>query len=113
MNIVQALQLPEAPARGMEQAFSCLYFLAKQRIPHTSNFEPLLDLLTILGVNVKTDIRVAKNATYTSHKSIQDMVFCLSDMLETHILKAMKEPDHFSLRVLGHGNGGGYYGMLH
>ena len=70
----QAIQLPEVPAHGMEQAFSCLYFLARQRIPHTTNFEPLLDLLSLLGVPVKADIRVAKNATYTSNKSIQEML---------------------------------------
>ena len=52
--ISQAIQLPEVPARGMEQAFSCLYFLAKQRIPHTTNFEPLLDLLSLLGLSVYT-----------------------------------------------------------
>ena len=31
---------PPVPKRGIEQAFTSLYFLAKQRI---ANFEPLLD----------------------------------------------------------------------
>ena len=77
-NISQAIQLPEVPVKGMEQAFSCLYFLAKQQIPHTSNFEPLLDLLGLLRLTVKSDMHAAKNATYTSNKSIQDMLYFLS-----------------------------------
>ena len=39
---------PPVPSQGMEQAFSCLYFLCKQRIPHTTNYEPLLDLAGLL-----------------------------------------------------------------
>ncbi len=42
---------PTIPAKGIEQAFISLYFLAKRRIAHTTNFEPLLDLLALLGVN--------------------------------------------------------------
>ena len=51
-NIVAALNHPVS-ARGMEQAFYCLYFLAKQRIPHATNYEPLLDLISLLGVDIK------------------------------------------------------------
>ena len=53
-------------------------FLAKQRIPHTTNFEPLLDLLGLLGVNVKSRIQIARNALYTSDKSVQEMVSVIS-----------------------------------
>ena len=81
----------------MEQAFSCLYFLAKQRIPHTTNFEPLLDFLGSLGLNVKADIHVAKNGTYTSVKSIQEMLSIMSEVIESRILTEMKEFDHFAL----------------
>ena len=61
---------PALPAKGMEQAFYCLYFLAKNRIPHTTNFEPLLDLEGILGINIKDQISKARNALYTSDKVI-------------------------------------------
>ena len=74
---------PVIPKRGIEQAFSSLYFLAKQRIPHTTNFEPLLDFLELLGVSVKSDIQIARNATYTSMRSIQEMLFILSEIIET------------------------------
>ena len=74
-NVVQAIN-PALPARGMEQAFCCLYFLTKQRIAHTTNYGPLLDLVGLLGVDVKAKISVARNATYTSDKTIQEMVLC-------------------------------------
>jgi hypothetical protein len=64
---------PKIPAKGIEQAFLSLYFLAKQRIAHTTNFEPLLDLLALLGLNVKAKIQVATNAMYTSDKAVQEI----------------------------------------
>ena len=95
-NISSAIN-PEVPARGMEQAFCCLYFLTKQRIAHTTNYEPLLDLVGFLGVDVKAKISIARNATYTSDKTIQEMVFIMSEIIEMNILKEMKQSDHFAL----------------
>ena len=66
---------PPVPSQGMEQAFSCLYFLCKQRIPHTTNYEPLLDLAGLLGTDIKSKISIARNATYTSDKTIQEIVY--------------------------------------
>ena len=94
---IQSALNPRIPAKGIEQAFTSLYFLAKQRIPHTTNFEPLLDLLGLLGVNVKSRIQIAKNALYTSDKSIQEMIFVISEVIESQILKEMRESSHFSL----------------
>ena len=95
-TIMQAINLPEVPARGMEQAFSCLYFLAKQRITHTTNFEPLLDIMQLIGVPIKSDLHVAKNGTYTSNKSIQEMLYCISEVIESKILNELRESEHFS-----------------
>lgn len=49
---IQSVLNPKIPAKDIKQAFPSLYFLAKQRIPHTTNFESMLDLLGLLGVNV-------------------------------------------------------------
>jgi len=67
VNILGALN-PPVPAIGMEQAFSCLYFLAKRRIAHTTNYEPLLDLMGLLGINIKDKISIAKSATHMNDK---------------------------------------------
>ena len=88
---------PVVPKKGIEQAFASLYFLMKQRIPHTTNFEPLLDFLEVLGLHVKSDIQVAQNATYTSCKSIQEMLLIMSVIIETKIMTNMRESDHFAL----------------
>ena len=52
-NIVSPLNCPVSE-KGIEQAFCCLYFLTKQKIAHTTNYEPLLDLVGLLGVDVKS-----------------------------------------------------------
>ncbi|KAJ8033183.1 hypothetical protein HOLleu_23340 [Holothuria leucospilota] len=81
----------------MEKAFASLYFLVQRRIAHTTNSEPLLDLLSFLGVNVKEQIRVAKNATYTSDKTVQEMLYVISEVLEDDTLKELASSDYFAL----------------
>ena len=94
---IQSALNPVVPSKGIEQAFLSLYFLAKQRISHTTNFEPLLDLLALLGLNVKSKIQIAKNALYTSDKAVQEMLYVISEVIETAILKNMRESCHFAL----------------
>jgi hypothetical protein len=88
---------PEVSASAMEKAFASLYFLVKRRVAHSTNYEPLLDLLTFLGLDVKDQIRVAKNATYTSHKSIQEMLYILSEVIENDMLNELKDSEHFAI----------------
>ena len=73
--------------------------MAKQRIAQTTNYEPLLNLAGLLGVNIKEKIRVARNAVYTSHKTIQDMLFVISDVIEKTINSDMKKADHYALML--------------
>ena len=98
-NTIQSSVNPRIPAKPIEQAFTSLYFLAKQRIAHTTNFEPLLDLMGLLGLDVKSKIQVARNALYTSDKSIQEMVFVISEVIEMGILKELQESSHFALML--------------
>ena len=88
---------PPIPSQGMEQAFSCLYFLCKHRIPHTTNYEPLLDLAGLLGIDIKSKISIARNATYTSDKTIQEIVYVISEVIEVGILEQMRKSEHFAL----------------
>ena len=75
------------------KAFVCLYFRTKQRIAHTTNYEPLLDLVGFFGNHTIGQIREARNATYTSEKTIQERVFVTSEK----ILEDMRQSCHFSL----------------
>ena len=70
----------------------------EERIAHTTNFEPLLDLFRFLGMNIKAMLGTPKNATYTSDKSIQDMLYVISEVLETKILDDLKSSKHFALQ---------------
>ena len=49
-------------------------------------------------MNNKGMIGTAKNATYTSDKSIQDMLYVISEVLETKILDDLKSSKSFSLQ---------------
>ena len=88
---------PEASLSEMSQVFAALYFLCKQRIAHTTNFEPILDLLGFLGNELKSKIRCGKNATYCSVKSIQENLQCMSEIIENDIIDKLRQSKHFSL----------------
>ena len=95
-NVVAAFNRPVS-AVGMEQAFYLLYFLAKRRIPHTTHYEPLLDFIGVLGIDIKSKISIAKNATYMSEKTIQEMIYIISEVIENNILNEMKNSHLFSI----------------
>ena len=97
-NVVAALNRPVS-AVGMEQAFYSLYFLAKRRIPHTTHYEPLHDFIGLLGIDIKSKISIAKNATYTSEKTIQEMIYIISEVIENNILNEMRNSNHFSIML--------------
>ena len=46
VSIASAIN-PSVASDGIHQAFACLYFLVKQKIAHTTNFEPFLDFFRI------------------------------------------------------------------
>ena len=48
-NVSSAIA-PTLPEKGIQQAFCCFYF----RIPHTTNFEPLLKLTEVLGSSIQS-----------------------------------------------------------
>ena len=82
---------------SMVKAFQCLYFLTKRNIPHTTNFEPLLDLLTDLGLDVKSKLCQGENAKYTSNTSIKEFLLALSDIVEMEILSELRKAKYYSL----------------
>ena len=87
----------ELRENAMVQAFQCVYFLCKNKIAHCTNFEKLLDLVKLLGIDIKSDICKGNNAKYTSNTAIKEIVQCLSDVIEAHILSEMKSSDTYAL----------------
>ena len=56
-DIVSQLREPEhVRMDAMVQAFQCLYWLCRNKVAHTTNFEKLLDLATLLGLDIKGKI---------------------------------------------------------
>ena len=88
---------PVVPAEGIEQAICCRHFIAKRRLAQTTNFETILDLPSWLRVEIKDKIRVARTAIYTSHKSIQEMPYVISELLDKRTLEKLKDSEHFAL----------------
>ena len=80
----------------MAKTFACVYFLCKNRIAHTTNFGPLVDFIDFLGVKL-SKICIGKNATYRSDKSIQEMLYAMSDLIEDRILDDLKKSIFFAL----------------
>ena len=71
---ISVVIVPAVSMNAMTKSFACLYFLCKQRIAHTTNYEPLLDFIAYLGDNLREKMYVGRNATYTSRKSIQEIL---------------------------------------
>lgn len=49
-----------------------------------------------LGLDVKARIASGKNATYCSQRSIQEMVACLSGVIEDDILYELQQSKHYA-----------------
>ncbi|KAJ8050239.1 hypothetical protein HOLleu_03362 [Holothuria leucospilota] len=97
-HVREMLTKPKEISRNsMVKAFQCLYWLAKRNIPHSTNFEPLLDLLTQLGLDIKAKICKGANATYTSDTAIKEILMCLSEVIEAEILDDLRKNQYYSL----------------
>ena len=48
--------VPRVHMTDMTKTFACLYHIVKQRIAHTTNLKPMLDLLEYLQVSLKVHI---------------------------------------------------------
>ena len=45
---------------------------------------------------MKAKIQIAKNAMHTSDTAVQEMIFVISEVIETQILTKMRESSHFA-----------------
>ena len=60
--------------KGIKALLRCTHFLARNHIPHTTNFAALFDLIVTCEEDLK-QFTGARNATYTSTDSISDFRF--------------------------------------
>ena len=86
-----------AERKAMKAAMKCLYWLAKQEIPHTTNFVGLLELAKSLGATYLNDLNVGGNAHYTSERFMQEALTSLGEVISKKIFNELRASPYFSL----------------
>ena len=70
--------------------FHCAHFLARQHIPHTTNFEKLVELVVLCGgEDLKSFLdRTKGNAVYTSHIAVVEFMEALGTWVTRLLVSA-------------------------
>ena len=69
----------------MKAAKKCLYWLAKQEIPHGTNFVGLLELVKSLRATYLNDLNLGANAQYTSERFSRRQMTSLGEVVSKKI----------------------------
>ena len=103
-SIVQQLQKVGTQERMRNRAaikslIRCTHFLARQHIAHTTNFSKLVDLVVSCGgEDLKYFMeKTGRNAMYTSHVAVVEIVQALGTWVEESILKRLQQASHYSI----------------
>ena len=80
-------------------ALKAMYFLNKREIAHTTNFMPLLDLGKSLGATYLNDMHIGGNASYTSERTMQELVRALGETVSIEIYQQLQMSPFFFLCV--------------
>ena len=77
----------------------CTHFLARQHIPHSTNFEKLVILVVACGgKDLKTFLEIAgKNAMYTSEIAVTEFIEALGTCVEQYLLKRLHQAPFYSI----------------
>ena len=77
----------------------CTHFLARQHIPHTTNFDQLVDLVLSCGSEDLKQFadRAGRNATYTSTDAVFDFIEAIGTWVDEFQLKLLHKAPFFSL----------------
>ena len=102
--IIQQLQIIGEQERiknrsGIRALLLCTHFLARQDIPHTTNFDKLVDLVVSCdGEDLKQLAdRAGRNATYTSTDAVFDFIEAIGTWIDEFQLKLLHKAPFFSL----------------
>ena len=85
-GVQQAITAVESAERkAMKAAMKCLYWLAKQEIPRTTNFTELLQLVQSLGATYLSGLNIGGNAHYTSECFLPEAMTSLGGVISTKV----------------------------
>ena len=76
--------------QAVRGAFKCMYWLEKEEIAHHMKFSSILELGKFLGCSCLSELDVAKNAKYTSHRTFDEFLTILSNCLEDEMLSKIR-----------------------
>ena len=103
-SIIQQLQKVDRQERirnraAIKSLIRCTHFLTRQHIPHTTNFDKLVDLVVACGGDdLKCFLENAgRNAIYTSHIAVVEFVEALGTWVEESLLKRLKKASYYSI----------------
>ena len=85
--------------KAIKSFFRCAHFLARQHIPHTTNFDKLVELVVSCGGgDLKNFLdRTGRNAVYTSHIAVVEFIEALGTWVEESLLKRIRHASCFSI----------------
>lgn len=72
-------------------AMKCVYWLAKEETAHHTKFKSLINLGKSLGCSYLSELEIANNATYSSHRIIDEFLDSLSTSVENDILDQIRD----------------------
>ena len=97
-GLQQAFTIVESAERNaMKAAMRCLYWLAKQEIPHTTTFVELLELVQSLGATYLSDLNLGANAHYTSERFMQEAMTSLGEVIRQKVFNDIRASPFFAL----------------
>ncbi len=95
-----ALEVPITEERkAVIGALKCLYFLAKNELPHTTKFTSLVDFSINMGCSFMKQLRRGGNASYRSKQVVAEFLFCLSDCIKQKVLLTMRNSPTISILI--------------
>ena len=79
----------EAEESAVKAALARVYFMAKEEIPHTTKYEPMVKLLSYLGLPHLDVLNKGGNAKYTSYRVVDELLTLLGDEVKQSVGKLL------------------------
>ena len=85
--------------KAIKSFIRCAHFLARQHIPHTTDFDKLVELVVSCGgEDLKNFLdRTGRNTVYTSHVAVVGFIEALGIWVEESLLKRLRPASYFSI----------------
>ena len=87
----------EVQEKAICAAMSCVYFLAKEEIPHMTKYKPLLEFIGHLGLPFLETLHKAENAKSTSHCIIEVFLSLLGEAVTASLIGDLQKSPCFAI----------------